>query len=91
MDYTDIIIAPIITEKTSIINQSGKVYVFKVNKKANKNQIKKAIEDAFKVNVIKINTLTTKPKDRRVGRYTGKTKTYKKAFVTLKDDQKIEL
>lgn len=91
MNYTDIIVAPLITEKASTINAKGNVFVFKVNKKANKNQIKKAIEDAFKVNVINVNTLITKPKDRRVGRYTGKTKTYKKAFVTLKDGQTIEL
>ena len=91
MDYTDIIIAPVITEKSSTLNQDGKVYVFKVNKKANKNQIKKAIEEAFKVNVIKINTLITKPKDRRVGKYTGQTKTYKKAIITLKEGQTIEL
>ncbi len=91
MNYTDIIIAPLITEKASNTNAAGKVYVFKVNKKATKHQIKKAIEDAFKVKVIKVNTLLTKPKDRRVGRYTGKTKVFKKAYITLADDQKIEL
>lgn len=91
MDYTDIIIAPVITEKSATINQDGKVYVFKVNKKANKNQIKKAIEEAFKVKVEKVNTLVTKPKDRRVGKYMGQTKTYKKAYITLKEGQTIEL
>ncbi|NLA32840.1 MAG: 50S ribosomal protein L23 [Mollicutes bacterium] len=91
MDYTDIIIAPVITEKSATINQDGKVYVFKVNKKANKNQIKKAIEEAFKVKVEKVNTLNTKPKDRRVGKYMGQTKTYKKAIITLKEGQTIEL
>lgn len=91
MDYTDIIIAPVITEKSSTLNSNGNVYVFKVNKKANKFQIKKAIEDAFKVKVVNVNTLLTKPKDRRVGRYTGKTKTYKKAIVTLAEGSKIEM
>ncbi len=91
MDYTDIIIAPVITEKSATINQDGKVYVFKVNKKANKNQIKKAIEEAFKVKVESINTLVTKPKDRRVGKYMGQTKTYKKAYITLKEGQSIEI
>ena len=56
-----------------------------------KNQIKKAIEDAFKVKVDNVNTLITKPKDRRVGKYTGQTKTYKKAIITLKKGSKIEL
>lgn len=91
MNYTDIIIAPVITEKSSTLAQGNQVYVFKVIKKANKNQIKKAIEEAFKVKVLNVNTLNTKPKDRRVGKYTGQTKTYKKAIITLKEGQKIEL
>lgn len=91
MHYEDIIIAPVITEKSSIVNSNGKTYVFKVNKNANKFQIKAAIEEAFGVKVIKINTLNTKAKNKRVGRYTGKTKTYKKAYVTLADGDKIEL
>ena len=89
-DYTDIIIAPVITEKSASQAESN-VYTFKVAKDANKIAIKKAIESAFGVTVVKINTLITKAKDKRVGRYTGKTKTYKKAFVTLKDGDKIEL
>lgn len=89
-DYTDIIIAPVITEKSA--EQAEKnVYTFKVASNANKIEIKKAIEEAFGVKVEKINTLNTKSKSKRVGRYTGKTKTYKKAFVTLKDGEKIEL
>ena len=89
-DYTDIIIAPVITEK-SASNAENNVYTFKVAKSATKTEIKWAIEKAFNVSVVKVNTLNTKPKDKRVGRYTGKTKTYKKAFVTLKDGEKIEL
>ncbi len=91
MHYGDIIIAPVITEKSSAVSMDGKTYVFKVNKNANKFQIKDAVEKAFKVKVAKVTTLNTKPKDRRVGRYTGKTKTYKKAYVTLVDGDKIEL
>ncbi len=91
MHYGDIIIAPVITEKSSVVSSDGKTYVFKVNKNANKFQIKDAIETAFKVKVVKINTLNTKPKNRRVGRYTGKTKTYKKAYVTLADGDRIDL
>jgi len=91
MHYGDIIIAPVITEKSSVVTSDGKTYVFKVNKNANKFQIKDAIEKAFGVKVVKINTLNTKAKNRRVGRYTGKTKTYKKAYVTLADGDSIEL
>lgn len=91
MHYGDIIIAPVITEKSSVVSGDGKTYVFKCNKNANKFQIKDAVEKAFKVKVAKITTLNTKAKDKRVGRYTGKTKTYKKAYVTLVDGDTIEL
>ena len=91
MHYGDIIIAPVITEKSSVVNSDGKTYVFKVNKNANKFQIKDAVEKAFGVKVIKVNTLNTKPKNKRVGAYTGKTKTYKKAYVTLAEGNTIEL
>lgn len=91
MHYGDIIIAPVITEKASIVTSDGKTYVFKVNKNANKFQIKDAVEKAFKVKVVKVNTANTKPKQKRVGRYTGQTRTYKKAYVTLADGDKIEL
>lgn len=89
-DYTDIIIAPVITEKSAYATENN-VYTFKVAKSANKIQIKKAIEAAFGVTVTKVNTLNTKAKAKRVGRYAGKTKTYKKAIVTVKDGDKIEL
>ena len=89
-DYTNVIIAPVITEK-SAIQRENNVYTFKVAKDANKIQIKKAIEEAFGVKVVKVNTLNTKSKSKRVGRYTGKTKAYKKAYVTLKDGDSIEL
>lgn len=89
-DYTDIIIAPVITEKSAAQAEQN-VYTFKVAASANKIEIKKAIEEAFSVKVVKVNTLNTKAKDKRVGRYTGQTKTYKKAFVTLQDGDKIDL
>ena len=89
-DYTDIIIAPVITEKAAASAEKN-AYVFKVVATANKTQIKDAIEKAFDVKVENVNTLNTKAKDKRVGKYAGKTKTYKKAIITLKDGQKIEL
>ncbi len=86
----DIIIAPVVTEKSAGNAERG-IYTFKVVKTATKTQIKNTIEKAFGVNVVKINTLNTKPKDKRVGKYTGKTKTYKKAIVTLAEGQSIDL
>ncbi len=88
--YSDIIIAPVITEK-SMANRQNNVYTFKVAKDATKTDIKKAIEEAFKVSVKSVNTLNTKSKRRRVGRYSGRTKTYKKAIVTLAEGSSIEI
>lgn len=90
MTNPDIIIAPVVTEKSAMNAQNG-IYTFKVDKRATKTQIKKTIEAQFGVHVVKINTLVTKPKDRRVGKYTGKTKVYKKAIVSLKDGETIEM
>lgn len=82
MNNYDIIFAPIITEKSASMEENG-TYVFKVDARANKTQIKQAIEKAFNVKVEKINTLNVHPKTKRVGRYTGKTNRYKKAIVKL--------
>lgn len=83
-DYTDIILAPVITEK-SMYNQQKGIYTFKVAKDANKTAIKGAIEKAFSVKVKSVNTLNTATKKKRVGKYAGRTKTYKKAIVTLSE------
>ena len=88
--YSDIIIAPVITEK-SMANRQNNVYTFKVAKDATKTDIKRAVEEAFKVSVKNVNTLNTKSKRRRVGRYSGRTKTYKKAIVTLAEGSSIEM
>ncbi len=88
--YSDIIIAPVITEK-SMNERNNNVYTFKVVKDATKDEIKQAIEKAFNVEIIKINTLNTKSKKRRVGKYAGRTKTYKKAIVTLKDGSSLDI
>ena len=88
--YLEIIKAPVITEKSSMLAQEGK-YVFKVDSKANKTEIKEAIERIFKVKVESISTINAKVKKRRVGRYTGLTNRYKKAIVKLAEGQTIDL
>lgn len=88
MNNYDIIFAPIITEKSASMEENG-TYVFKVDARANKTQIKQAIEKAFNVKVEKINTLNVHPKTKRVGRYTGKTNRYKKAIVKLAEGNTI--
>ena len=90
-NYRDIIKAPVITEKSTAIASNEKSYVFKVDAKANKSQIKDAIEKIFNVKVESVNTVNVHPKKKRVGRHSGMTNKYKKAIVTLKDGNKIEL
>ena len=86
----DIIIAPVITEK-SMAGIADKKYTFKVAKDANKLEIADAVEKLFKVTVAKVNTVSMRGKVRRMGRYVGKTASWKKAIVTLtKDSKSIE-
>ena len=81
-NYLDIILAPVITEKTAAMEAEGK-YAFKVATKANKTEVKQAIEKKFNVKVEKVNIVNSHPKHKRVGRYEGMTSRYKKAIVTL--------
>ena len=74
-----------------MLERQNNVYIFKVAKRATKDEIKFAIEEAFKVSVKKVNTLNTKTKKRRVGKYAGTTKAYKKAIVTLAEGSTIDL
>jgi len=89
-NYRDIIKAPIITEKTSEL-AGNNVITFSVDVKANKTQIKQAVEKIFDVKVESVNTINVKPKKKRVGRYVGKTNKVKKAIVKLKEGSSIEL
>ena len=88
--YRDIIKAPIITEKSSNL-AANNVITFSVDVRANKTQIKQAIEKIFNVKVESVNTINVKPKKKRVGRYVGKTNKVKKAIVKLKEGSSIEL
>ena len=88
--YLDTIISPNITEKSTSMSDFNKV-VFKVNKKANKQSIKKTIEKIFKVNVIKINTINIKGKNKLVRNKKSYKPGYKKAIITLKKGQSIDL
>ena len=89
-NYRDVIKAPIITEKSSDLAKNN-VIVFSVDVKANKTQIKQAVEKVFNVKVEKVNTVNVKPKKKRVGRYVGKTNKVKKAIVKLSEGSSIEL
>ena len=83
----DIIIAPVITEK-SMSGIADKKYTFKVAKDASKYEIADAVKELFKVDVAKVNTINVRGKARRMGRYEGYTASWKKAIVTLKANSK---
>ena len=88
--YLDTIISPNVTEKSTSLSEFNKI-VFKVDKNANKKLIKKNIEKIFKVNVIKINTVNMKGKVKLVKNKKSFKPGYKKAIITLKKGQSIDL
>ena len=90
MNLYDIIRRPVVTEKNTMLGEQGK-YAFEVATRANKVEIKKAVELAFKVNVVAVNVIHMPGKVRRVGKSHGVTSPWKKAIVTLKPGQKIEI
>lgn len=85
----DIIIRPIITEKSNRLME-GNRYTFEVHKNANKIQIRHAVEEVFKVKVVKVNTINVPSKPKRMGAFQGKTRAWKKAIVCLAEGQRIE-
>ena len=88
--YLDKIISPNVTEKSTSLSEHNKI-VFKVHKGANKDSIKKSIEKIFKVKVIKVNTINLKGKVKMVRNKKAFKPSYKKAIVTLKKGQSIDL
>ena len=86
----DVIAAPVITEKGTLVNEAGNQVVFRVHPDANKVEIKKAVERLFKVKVLKVRTGNFLGKTRRVGRSMGRRPNWKKAYVTLGEGQRID-
>ena len=91
MEHRDVIKSPIVTEKSNDLQQNNNTYTFSVDIRANKTQIKQAIEAIFNVKVESVNTINVHPKTKRVGRYAGKTNKVKKAIVKLKEGSSLEL
>ena len=90
MDYTKILLRRVVTEKATALREEA-VYAFFVDTKANKIEIGKAVEEAFKVKVTNVNVITVKPRRRvRQGRVKGRIPGYRKAYVTLAADNKID-
>lgn len=86
----NVIIRPVVTERSYDLMEQGK-YTFEVAKKAPKEEIADAVEKLFNVHVLKVNTSNVKPKNKRVRYVEGKTRTWKKAIVTLAPGEQIEI
>jgi len=85
----EIIKRPILTEKTTIQKEEANKITFEVDRRANKIEIKQAVEKIFKVKVVDVNTMMVRGKVKRVGRFKGKRPDWKKAVVTLKPGEQI--
>ncbi len=88
--HYDVILSPVITEKATVLSDQNKV-VFRVSDDSTKEEIASAIEELFKVNVVKVNTLVTKGKTKRFRGRMGRRSDVKKAIVTLADGQSIDV
>lgn len=91
MQAHEVILKPLLTEKTTAATEANNIYTFEVNKKANKYQIKNAIETYFDVKVSNVRTAIIAGKVKRAGRHIKKTSSWKKAYIKVQDGQKIEL
>ena len=90
MHWREIIRRPVITEKSNFMASELNQYTFVVDSRANKLQIKEAVQNIFNVTVLDVNTINVKPKSRRFGRHQGQTKAWKKAIVLLKEGDRID-
>lgn len=86
----DVLIKPIVTERSASLMEANK-YTFRVDREANKIEIKHAVESIFKVDVVQVTTMNVQGKLKRQGRTQGKTPNWKKAIITLKAGQRIPI
>lgn len=91
MNEYDIVKRPIVTEKSSLMKDTGNQYVFEVHRDANKIEIKKAVERLFKVKVVSVRVVNMEGKERRLGRNIGKKPDWKKAVIRLSPKDKITI
>jgi large subunit ribosomal protein L23 len=86
-----IVVRPLLTEKGAMLKDSGNQYLFQVDRRANKIEIKKAIEEIFGVHIISVRTIRMPGKRKRLGRFEGRRPDWKKAVVTVRKGETIEL
>lgn len=90
MDARQIIIEPIVTEKSTVVRETLNAYSFRVKPSATKQQIAKAVEEVFSVTVLAVHTIRMEGKLKRMGRFAGRRSSWKKAVVTLKKGDKVD-
>ena len=88
--YYNVLIAPVVSEKSTLVGEQANQYVFKVSKRANKEDVKNAIELFFNVSVTAVQILNRKGKEKRYGKTVGRRVNEKKAYVSLKEGQTIQ-
>lgn len=91
MNARDVIIRPIVTEKSMKLNDQDNKITFKVAKGANKTQVAMAVKEIYNITPVKVNIVNVRPKTKRMGRYVGKTNAVRKAIVKLPEGQDISL
>ena len=91
MNEYDIVVRPIITEKSTLLKDAGNQYIFEVQRDANKIEIKNAVEKLFKVKVVSVHVSNMEGKKKRLGRFAGKKSDWKKAVVKLSPKDKITI
>ena len=89
MNQYDVIVRPIVTEKSSLLKDGGNQYVFEVARTANKIETAKAVERLFKVKVISVHVMNMEGKKRRLGKFSGKRPDWRKAIVKINPKDKI--
>ena len=91
MDASQVIIRPVVSEKSYVLANAGNQYTFRVHADAHKTQIKQAVEQLFDVNVLEVRTLSVKSKPKRRGYTSGRTRAWKKAIVQVRPGQSIPI
>ena len=87
----DVLVGPLLTEKGAAMKENENKVLFRVSRQANKIEIKKAVEEIFKVKVDFVSTINCKGKKKRMGKYEGRRSDWKKAIITLKEGEKLEI
>ena len=90
MDPTQVIIRPVVSEKSFVLAEAGK-YTFRVHDKAHKTQIRQAVEILFDVKVVEVRTASVKSKPKRRGHTSGRTRAWKKAIVQVGEGESIQI